>query len=87
VLWTSDSFGSIPIGVPAGYEVNGRQYVVIEANGNNGRGGPVGCATRGEGAGRGQRAAGGGGFGRGGGAQMDPSIPHGMVAFALPDTK
>jgi quinoprotein glucose dehydrogenase len=44
VLWTETVSGSIPIGVPAGYESKGRQYVVIMTSGGGGRGGGGGGA-------------------------------------------
>jgi quinoprotein glucose dehydrogenase len=39
VLWTGTVAGSIPIGVPAGYESKGRQYVVVMTSAGGGRGG------------------------------------------------
>jgi quinoprotein glucose dehydrogenase len=44
VLWTGAVSGSIPIGVPAGYESNGRQYVVVMTSAGGGRGGGGGAA-------------------------------------------
>jgi hypothetical protein len=72
-------------GVPVSYEAKGRQYFVIMSN--PGGGGGAGGAGGGAGAG-----GAGGGAGRRGEPTptpppLDPSIPTGAIAFALPKEK
>jgi quinoprotein glucose dehydrogenase len=91
VLWTG-SFSGSSSGVPAGYESNGRQYVVVVTSvggGRGGGGGGGGCPSAGgRGAGRAAAAAPAGlenaAAGRGAAPAIDPSIPRGVIAYALP---
>jgi quinoprotein glucose dehydrogenase len=86
VLWTGTFVGSTA-GVPVSYEAQGRQYFVLLTNQLGGRG-------AGEASGGGP--GGGGGVGRGRGGRggldvplppLDPSIPSGAIAFALPERR
>jgi quinoprotein glucose dehydrogenase len=89
VLWTGMLNGTTG-GVPVSYEAKGRQYFVIMSNPGGG-GGAGGGGAGGAGGGAGAGGAGGGAGRRGEPTPtpppLDPSIPTGAIAFALPKEK
>jgi quinoprotein glucose dehydrogenase len=71
VLWTGTFIGNTS-GVPVSYEAKGRQYFVIMTSQFGGRGGGFG------------RGAGGGRDAEPTPPPLDPTVPTGAIAFALP---